>query len=510
MNEMKETEKKDPEPPETWDRCHAYMKQKKRFCRQQRQNDSIYCGNHQHLQVNLQSKRKRIPCPLDPSHMIYEDQLNKHLPICPKTKKRKRQEDSHYYKENVNAGGHGDISCPAISPTKTDTHSWAQKLALRVLMVHQQVFGNSATKDVTKLTFSDLHDAIEMRDFSRQEMDAGIEKGFQSHRIKAGGSRHVPQIASLVGHLRDIEAIPRIQTTKGKNSLGSAEPLLLLEMGAGRGMFGLTASGVAGSAGLDTHLMMVERTGTRGKADKIFRSLAKQEESSSYLELDKVKWSRINCDLLHIYLPDLLEKDYELKRAKVVVIAKHLCGVGTDLALKAMEPIKERVSACVLATCCHGVCNWCDYVGRGFLCEKMKEEDLTTFGEDEFNLMRQWCAGAVACQDELQTRIRQGEISNTDDQPEEVVEHSVSNVNDTDATPIRVNISAIVSSLNLACGVQGLGRACQRLIDYGRSEYLRNIIYENQKSSTVNLCHYIPNGVTPQNAVLVACKKGQN
>ena len=79
-------------------------------------------------------------------------------------------------------------------------------------MVHQQVFGNSTTKDVTKLTFSDLHDAIEMRDFSRQEMDAGIEKGFQSHRIKAGGSRHVPQIASLVSHLREIEAIPRIHT----------------------------------------------------------------------------------------------------------------------------------------------------------------------------------------------------------------------------------------------------------------------------------------------------------
>jgi hypothetical protein len=67
-----------------------------------------------------------------------------------------------------------------------------------------------------------------------------------------------------------------------------------------------------------------------------------------------------------------------------------------------------------------------------------------------------------------------------------------------------VGISAIVRSLKLTCGVQGLGRACQRLIDHGRSEYLRNRIFVDQESASIDLCHYVPPEVTPQNAALIA------
>jgi hypothetical protein len=58
---------------------------------------------------------------------------------------------------------------------------------------------------------------------------------------------------------------------------------------------------------------------------------------------------------------------------QLVVIAKHLCGAGTDLALKSLEPINQ-VSACVMATCCHGACTWDDYVGRDYLCQTMKSK----------------------------------------------------------------------------------------------------------------------------------------
>jgi tRNA:m4X modification enzyme len=510
LEAMSQGEKKVPEVPANWDRCHAYMKQKSRFCRQRRQGSrSLYCGNHQHLEPTNHSQRKRIPCPVDPSHMIFEDQVGKHVPICPQTKKRKRQEAAEYFKENINAGGCGDLCDSSTSIPEKELSKWAQKIALRVLEVHQQIFQGKTECNSTqpeKLTFSDIHDAIEMKDFSQKEMDAGIVESFQSYRIKSGGSRHIPQLASLIGHLRAIDVLPSIDKTERE---AVNKPLLLLEMGAGRGMLGLTAAGVACSDNNDTHLMMIERAGTRSKAEKIFRNLGtNHQKSSSFLTLDKVKWSRIKCDLSHVYLPVLLEKD-ELKDATVVVIAKHLCGVGTDLALKAIEPIKNRVAACVLATCCHGVCNWCDYVGRDFLHKKMKDDAKNiTFGPTEFDLLRLWCAGAVACQDTTDKSKVDAPVDEEviDDDQEAQADHTVPEVTE----PARINISTVVSSLQLACGVPGLGRACQRLIDYGRTEYLRNDLFEGKKdhqSTVTGLYHYVTPQTTPQNAVLVAYRK---
>ena len=91
----------------------------------------------------------------------------------------------------------------------------------------------------------------------------------------------------------------------------------------------------------------------------------------------------------------------------ISVIAKHLCGAGTDLALKSMETIRGKVSSCVLATCCHGICDWKEYVGRDYLRQAMAANDDSSppllFGPDEFDLMRQWCAGSVACQSKKST-----------------------------------------------------------------------------------------------------------
>ena len=54
-------------------------------------------------------KRKRIRCPIDPSHYIFEENLEKHCKMCPLAKKRRKQAEQPYYLENINAGGHGDL-----------------------------------------------------------------------------------------------------------------------------------------------------------------------------------------------------------------------------------------------------------------------------------------------------------------------------------------------------------------------------------------------------------------
>jgi hypothetical protein len=74
-------------------------------------------------------------------------------------------------------------------------------------------------------------------------------------------------------------------------------------------------------------------------------------------------------------------------------------------------------------------------------------------------------------------------------------------------------VSRIVEELKLQCGVQGLGRVCQRLFDYGRLEYMRCVLYANvnveeDKRVVSDLCYYVPPEITPQNAVLMAARIG--
>ena len=72
------------------------------------------------------------------------------------------------------------------------------------------------------------------------------------------------------------------------------------------------------------------------------------------------------------------------------------------------------------------------------------------------------------------------------------------------------NIFTVVKELGLSCGGNGLGHACQRIIDYGRCEFMRNTLFSSADSDVkfdVRLLHYVPRNVTPQNALLIAFKK---
>ena len=79
------------------------------------------------------------------------------------------------------------------------------------------------------------------------------------------------------------------------------------------------------------------------------------------------------------------------KVKQVAVIAKHLCGAATDLTLRGLLPFvnpedshasQPEIDLCI-ATCCHHVCNYADYVGK----EWYHSQD---FSADEFPTLRCW------------------------------------------------------------------------------------------------------------------------
>lgn len=86
-------------------------------------------------------------------------------------------------------------------------------------------------------------------------------------------------------------------------------------------------------------------------------------------------------------------------------------------------------------------------------------------------------------------------------------EHFVTNT--AEDSPIVRNehsLSKVLNSSNFQCGVKGMGRACQRLIDYGRCEFMKDMLFSGQEIN-VGISHYVEDNITPQNALLFASIK---
>lgn len=133
-----------------WTRCRYLLTQKQRLCRMEVLPGSNFCGNHQpllnasdqtsalHTTASVTndvaqpaSKRAakrsdrgaRIPCPLDPSHNIFQNQLEMHLKICNETKKASAYTSWPYYCHNCNGGGSSEIQHPSDSSVSMDVAS---------------------------------------------------------------------------------------------------------------------------------------------------------------------------------------------------------------------------------------------------------------------------------------------------------------------------------------------------------------------------------------------------
>lgn len=579
-----------PQPPAGWDRCHAYNERKKRYCRQipiplppdgqQRtfKNQPRYCGNHRHLMDEWLSKhqhpgmkrpvadpethastdgkgkrRKRdrgrwVPCPIDPSHNVFESDIAKHVLICPKVKRQKEVEGQDYYSKGINLGGYGDIGsicreCDESSSARSLDEDGAKQLAIATLRVFSHIFlspgglksklfghseknvrGVVSCEQVRAITEGEIYNALPEVDLSYSEEGTSINipadtgeqkvsasakpgrltKAISEHRIRTGGPRHLHQIASILGHVRQSGLL----TTDDKTGSIYGKNPLIIEMGAGRGMTGLVVAGaMAATYGnhVDTppvvNLSLVERAGTRGKAEtKIRRFEDTKQPKDDCLRLDLVNVSRVKCDLAHVNM-EVAQGTQSSNSSKTLVIAKHLCGAGTDIALKSLEKLGNSIDGCAMATCCHGLCTWDEYVGRNALLRLFRGDigRLPSFGEKEFKLLKRWTSASV-----LQNEHSSSDVAVADDTKEE---HYTGGP-DEDQEKFYTNILATVKELGLACGGRGLGRAAQRLIDFGRLDYMQSNLFPcnnaNKKLFEVDMLHYVPSQITPQNALLLA------
>ncbi|XP_010017143.1 PREDICTED: tRNA:m(4)X modification enzyme TRM13 homolog, partial [Nestor notabilis] len=410
--------------------------------------------------------RRRIPCPLDPKHTVYEDQLQKHLKKCNSREKPKPV----YFVQDINAG----LKDVAEIPEKQVPLSSLSKEELENLIIKLKKASNGLEFHLQEQILS--HQAL--------------QEALNDPKNGESAFKHLKQQASILGNMEKLHL------------LGPGR--CFIEFGAGRGKLSHWVD-VALQNTQNVQFLLVERATTRFKVD------GKHQRRDSIFE-------RLQVDIQHLCLNKvpILEK----KKLPVVGIGKHLCGAATDLALRCLvesyttccdaeneEPAPKRsradqtevassdsagnesskadckpVAGIVIALCCHHKCDWTHYVGREFF----KSVGL---GPVEFHYFQRMSSWATCGMRETTNKASASEESEEQTNGAEDHEQTVSGIESGPDT---------LQGILTAEERKEIGCLCKRLIDHGRIEYLQQRGYE------ALLQYYIESAVSLENVLLTA------
>ncbi|XP_077188997.1 tRNA:m(4)X modification enzyme TRM13 homolog isoform X1 [Paroedura picta] len=449
-------------------RCAYFVERKRRFCKMVPARGRRFCGEHAALEE--ENGRRRIPCPLDSKHTVYEDQLQKHLKKCNSREKPKPV----YFAEDINAGLKESTKLPE---EKQVSISALSKEMLEDL-IRKLKRASNGIKSVLKdqiCSHQALHEALN----DPRNGDAAF--------------KHLKQQASILGNMERL------------NLLGPRR--CFVEFGAGRGKLSHWVDRALQDT-KDVHFLLVERATTRFKVDGKHR---------------KNSFERLQVDIQHLCLnkvPVLVKE-----KLPAVGIGKHVCGSATDLALRCLaetyvnlcdddgreSPAAKRwkssgthqpsndspretcsgslaenwspVFGIVIALCCHHRCDWKHYVGQEFF-------TAAGLGVTEFNYFKRMTSWATCGMKESypQTPTIGTESKEQDGEADEHDSHDRS---------LECNTDSLQGLLSTEERKQ-IGLLCKLLIDHGRIEYLQ------QRGYDAVLQYYTDPSVSLENVLLTA------
>ncbi|CAK7348513.1 unnamed protein product [Dovyalis caffra] len=435
-------------------RCKFWLPKKNRFCANSPLNDSQFCGNH-----TARSIEQWIPCPIDPSHSVLNQNLDGHVKRCPLLKQAHSLSLQPFYQKGINAG-------------KEEEDSVSSEMK------------RSAVYSMTVIEFCELINKIE-------SLHASICKDiWESYKVPEACNRwikrevdrklpfqekHVAQQASILGNLEDFGVIKSSVGSKGTDSQGfygdnSNCVHAVVEFGAGRGY--LTQM-LADCYGID-RVFLVERKAYKLKADRSLR----QKES-------------MILERLRIDIEDLnLKAVKSLRGVPYLAIGKHLCGPATDLTLRcclseqwsqdSMQDCRsnDNLKGLAIATCCHHLCQWKHYTNRKF----MSNLGIT---KEQFHAMTWFTSWAVDAD-------HSSDLSDITDcrllsqsTEEKQCGGDINGVED-----VVRNMKAVERAV--------LGFKCKQIIDVGR------VMWAKEHGLDTEFVKYVPSSISPENHLLLA------
>lgn len=438
-----------------WTQCCYYLEHKKRLCKLERSPNSQYCGQHRPLTDAMPRRLQRvadkigvdqierIPCPIDPGHTIYKHNLESHIAICNTRVLEEELRSQGYYCQDCNSGRN----------THSSTDSTVDDMDL-----------------VTKIenTYYRIRDELQFYDASHQHHFTAEQRQLVLDTVTGTAQsfakrRHGEQDLCIMNEMvsRDLLSV-------------STEDIFV-EFGAGRGMLGLAVQCVAPQS----HLLLVERKGVQHKADKTLR-----ERNNNFT---RVRMDIRHCNLMK--LPGIVSENGVVTDKRIVIIAKHLCGLASDISIRSIHGASQSVGVAI-ATCCHHACSWEDYTGTDWFLQQ-------GFTSHEFNIMKQWSSWAHAFKEYTRHDMNRDDVieekkvetstADAEDDVEEVQEHQ--------------NVSKCVLRPNISSErMARIGKMIKRIFDHGRVEHLRSLGLHAQQ---VQYC--IPE-LSPECFLILACK----
>ncbi|XP_038000785.1 tRNA:m(4)X modification enzyme TRM13 homolog isoform X2 [Motacilla alba alba] len=420
-------------------RCAHFVLRKKRFCRMIPAPGKRFCGEHGHEEE--QNDRKRIPCPLDPKHTVYEDQLEKHLKKCNSREKPKPV----YFVQDINAG----LKEVAEIPEKQVPLSSLSIEELQSLITRLKKASNGL----------ELH--LKEQILSHQ----ALQEALSDPKNGESAFKHLKQQASILGTMEKLHL------------LGPGR--CFVEFGAGRGKLSHWVD-IALENVESVQFLLVERATTRFKVD------GKHKRRDSIFE-------RLQVDIQHLCLNLALRclvesyttccdgKDEEPApkrcRAAQTEVAPHK-SAGNESTTEDHKP----VAGIVIALCCHHKCDWTHYVGKEFF----KSVGL---GPVEFHYFQRMSSWATCGMQETTSKASTSEDS--EDQTNDTEEHEHTLSRTASGSDTLQGIMSVEERKEIGC-------LCKRLIDHGRIEYLQ------QQGYKAALQYYTEPAVSLENVLLTA------
>lgn len=347
-------------------KCTLFLPAKRRCCSLGAKPGTAFCGAH-----GAGRERERVPCPLDPKHTVFADELDKHVKVCPA--RVHAQESQPWFREGINTlmawRNRSTAAAPApLPPTPRTLNAMFENLEA----CHRTLGESAALNAPPELALPS--EAVRVL--------ASGEAWRSGNRVAAGEAvRHSTsakmdtQRLAIAAHMRKWGMLPQ-DRRDGERCYPC------VEVGAGRG-FLAHACALFGSRAL----VLVERRSYRFKADTILRG--DFDDADRDVALVRVRGDAANVDLEHVFRADLPQCASE----RVAVCGKHLCGSATDQALIAAVRLAEsasppnaakdargmgRLSGVAIATCCHHACTYDEYCGMDYLDEHVFPSDVTS------------------------------------------------------------------------------------------------------------------------------------
>ncbi|XP_015763355.1 PREDICTED: tRNA:m(4)X modification enzyme TRM13 homolog [Acropora digitifera] len=501
--------------------CAFFLKRKQRFCRMTVGEGKNYCGEHMIIAGEAESDgRKRITCPLDKKHTVFEDQLSNHLKKCNQTKKTKVV----YYSANINTG----ILNYVFSPD--------EKVSLKTVSKDKVLQLIEKVKKYHKAQVPVIPHEVLLHSIFQEEMK---EMADNPTVLK-----HLKQQASLIGHMDNLDLLK--------------SNTVFMEFGAGRGKLSHWLQMAVGNSAENVDYVLIDRANNRYKYDRYHRG---KDQGPSF--------QRLNLDIEHLDLskstlvPSLIhhrEKilkvtsapDQEYPIANCVgirslyeggllksILARGFLRYLADLTLRCLMETSSRdrksrliegeensgdreskrlklasntgqIKGAVLALCCHHCCSWPQYVGRPFL-------QSLGFTAEDFHLL--CCLSSWAtCGMRLKKHLREN-VGMTVDQTVKDSDAGFDSYNDENHDTKAISEEVIPQDFKESQGKkeesqeddrwsnysllerEEIGRQCKRLIDAGRLWYLES------RDFCARLALYVNSTVSLENVVLLATPK---